>query len=169
MVVPVRRMSLAVGAKVRVVAHGALEADTFNVRLVLLILAKRTIAVDAKVAVDTSWGFSQRFVDGNKAVSRVNVFGALDTLCAEIPVGAVQALVADAVDELLASIADRRVTNIAASIAKEVAQSWHCCVRSCSLEGMTRMMAVLVVNMALHAQVVVITRGACNKHVLALN
>lgn len=46
-VVLVAWVRLAVLAKVCIVAHGALVADTLNVREVLLVLAQRSIAVDA--------------------------------------------------------------------------------------------------------------------------
>jgi hypothetical protein len=52
-VVLVAWVRLAVLAKVRIVAHGALVADTLNVREVLLVLAQRTIAVDAIMTATT--------------------------------------------------------------------------------------------------------------------
>jgi hypothetical protein len=51
-------------------------------------------------------GLRQRIVDGNEAMRRVDECGTLDTRGAEVPVGAVEALVADAIDEL-DGLADR--------------------------------------------------------------
>ena len=113
-VVPIARMGLAVLAEVGVVADSALVSDALNVRQVLLVLAQRSIAVDAVVAVAGVERLGQRLVDGHEAMTGVDELGVLDALRAEVPVGAVQALVADAVDELVAAIADSRVADIAA-------------------------------------------------------
>jgi hypothetical protein len=48
-VVLVARVRLATLAEVRVIANSALVADALNVRQVLAVFAKRTIAVDAIV------------------------------------------------------------------------------------------------------------------------
>jgi hypothetical protein len=55
-------------------------------------------------------------------VTRVDDLGALRTLRAVIPVRAVQALVADTIDELVAAIADGRVASVPAWCAKGVSQ-----------------------------------------------
>lgn len=100
-VVAVRGDCLAVGTEIRVMADCALVPNTLDVRLALLVLAERSIAVDAIVADDRGAGFWQGFVDGNEAMLRVDELGALDASGAVVPVRAVEALVADAVDELV--------------------------------------------------------------------
>jgi hypothetical protein len=100
MVVAVARDGLAVGAEVRIVANRTLVAHTLDIRLILLVFAKRTVTVDAVVARASRDRLGQRLIDWHKTVARVNVLHAQDTLRAVIPVGAVQALVANTIDEL---------------------------------------------------------------------
>jgi hypothetical protein len=169
MVMSIGGMGLAVCAEISVIADRALKADALDVRLLLLVLAEGTIAVDANVAVAAGNRLSQWLIDGDEAMSRMYVLGALDALGTEVPVRAVQTLVADTVDELLTSIADSGVSYITTSIAEKVGQSRHACVGSGGLESMTGVMTVLVVNMALQAQVVVLARCASNKLCLTQN
>jgi hypothetical protein len=105
-VVLVARVSLAVLAEVGVVTDGTLVADTFNVRQVLLVFAKRPVTVNTIVAVAAVHRLRQRLVDGNKAVAGMDELGVLHTLTAVIPIRAVQTLVADTVDELVTAITD---------------------------------------------------------------
>jgi hypothetical protein len=118
-VVPVAWVRLAVLAEVGVMAHGALVANTLNVRGVLTV-AKGTIAVDAVVAVTAIERLGERIIDGHEAVARMNVLGALDTIRAVVPIWAVEALVADTVDELIAAIANGGVANVSPRVAEEV-------------------------------------------------
>jgi hypothetical protein len=121
-VVLVARVRFAALAEVRVVADSALVADALNVWQVLAVFAERPIAVDAVVA---SWGSKrlwQRLIYGDEAVTRVDDLGALRALRAVIPVRAVQALVADTIDELVAAIADGRVASVPAWCAESMSQ-----------------------------------------------
>ena len=99
-VVPVGGDGLAVGAEVRVVAHRTLVADTFNIRDILLVFAERTIAVDSVMPRGGGVWLGKWFVDGHKPMAGMDELGGLDTFRAEVPIGAVEALVAHAVDEL---------------------------------------------------------------------
>lgn len=83
--------------------------------------------------------------------------GVLHTLAAVIPIGAVQALVADTIDELVTAIADSRVANIPTRVAEEIGQRRKDRLGRGRLESMARMMTMLVVDMALQAEVVVVT------------
>ena len=56
-------------------------------------------------------------VKGHEAVMGVDELGVLETVRAVIPVWAVQALVADTVDVLVAAIADSAVMNVHARTA----------------------------------------------------
>jgi hypothetical protein len=154
-VVTVARVSLAVLAEIGVVAHSALVTDTLNVRQVLLVLAQGTVTIDAGVAVAAVERLGQRFIDWHKTMAGVDVLRALDTVGAVVPVWAVQALVTDAIDELVTSVANGGVADIASGVAKEVCQSWEGSIRGSSGESMTGVVAVLVADVAVHAQVVV--------------
>lgn len=100
-VVVICRKCLTVGTEVRIMADSALIADTFNVCRDVLVLAKGSITEDAIVANSSGDGLGQRIINWHKAVAGVCRLGIFDTACAEVPIRAVQALVADAVDELL--------------------------------------------------------------------
>jgi hypothetical protein len=102
-------------------------------------------------------------------VSRMSRFSILDALGAEVPVRAVQAFVTHAIDKLLATITDGRVAHIPTSIAKEVGNRWENSFRGSCFEGMARVMAMLVAYVALHAEIVVLARGAGNELFLGQN
>jgi hypothetical protein len=53
----------------------------------------------------------------------VDEFGTLNASRAEIPVGTVEAFVANSIDELLATITDSSVADVPAFTAKEVCKS----------------------------------------------
>ena len=123
MVVLVAGVRLAVLAEVCVVAYSALVASTLDVGKVLLVLAKGPIAVDAVVTATAGKRLGKGFIDRHEAVTRVDDLSALQALRAVVPVGAIQALVADTIDELVASITHCIVACVAARVAKCVAQS----------------------------------------------
>ena len=162
-VVPIRGVSLAVGAEVGVMAHSTLVSGALDIRYAILVLTERTVTVDTIVAVAAAHRLGQGLVDRDKAMSRVDELGALDTLGAEVPVGAVEALVAHTIDELLAPIANSGVAHVPARIAKEICKGRHGSLLGGSLEGMAGVVAVLVVDVALHAKIVVFTGGAGNE------
>ena len=105
MVVLVARVSLAILAEVGVMANSALVANALNIRQVLLVGAERPIAIDAVVAVTSVERLGQGFVNWNKAVAGVDELGVLDAVGTIVPVGAVQAFMADAIDELVTAVA----------------------------------------------------------------
>lgn len=78
---------------------------------------------------------------------------------------------ANTVDELVAAIADSRMADVAASIAEEVSKSGESSIRCCCGEGVTWMMAMLVANVTIHAQIIVLAREAGDELLLgqALN
>ena len=103
--------SFTVATEVGVIAHSTLVTNAVNVTLVLLLFAQRSIAVNAIVVeVETAW-FLQRIVDRHESVDWVNEWSVLDTLRAEIPIGAIQTLVADAEDELIELVHEDRLRN----------------------------------------------------------
>lgn len=99
-VVLVIGMGLAARTEVNVVTDGTLVANTSDVALSRLVLAQRAITEDAKVDLRVTRLITNSFVDRGKAVSRVVLVGLLDARGAVVPVGARQALVADADDTL---------------------------------------------------------------------
>lgn len=121
------------------------------------------------MAVAGKDGLCQGLVDGHEAMAGVDILGALDAVSAEVPVGTVQALVANAVDELLAPIADCGVANIAAGVAQDVSQSRELGIGSGGLEGMGRVVTVFVVDVAIDTKVKVVALGASDKLLLRQN
>ena len=146
--------------------YSTLVASTFNVRWVLLLFAKRSITVDSIVTNSARNRLGEGFVNRHEAVARVNIFRTFDAFRAEVPVRAIQALMAYSVDELLATITDGGVAHIPASVAKEVCQCRKSCVRGRSLESVARVVTMLVANVAFHAEIVVVTGSAGNKFLL---
>lgn len=109
---------------------------------------------------------SKRLKDGHETVARVNDFGALDTVRAVIPVGAVQALMANTIDELVATIANSGMANVPARVAEGPSKGRKDGLRSSGLENVAGVVTVLVVHMAVQAEVVVFTAETCDKLLL---
>ena len=114
-------------------------------------------------------GLGEWLIDGHKAVTRMDIPGALDAFGAEVPIRAVQALVAYTIDKLLATVTNSGVANVSSSIAQEICQGGQTGVGGCSLESMAGVMTVLVANMAFHAEIIVIASGACDELPLRQN
>jgi hypothetical protein len=74
--------------------------------------------------------------------------------------------VADTIDELVAAIANSRVADISPGVAEEVGQCRENGIRGGSCEGVAGMVAVLVANVAVHAQIVVLAGEAGHKLLL---
>lgn len=100
------------------------------------------------MAASTIERLSQWLVDWYEAMARMNHLGVLDAIRAQVPVWAVQALVAYPVDELVTAIADRSVTNVSARVAEEVCHRRKSCIVGGSLEDMAGMMTVPVADVA---------------------
>lgn len=86
MVVLVAGVRFAVLAEIGVVANSALVARALNVREILLILAQRSVAVDAIVTAAARKWLSERLVDRDEAVTRVNDISTLQALGTIVPV-----------------------------------------------------------------------------------
>jgi hypothetical protein len=180
-VVLVGGVCLAIGTEIRIVADGALVADTLNVGSIILVLAQRAIAVDPAVAGSPGRAHREGIVNGDEAVMRVRRAGLLDALGAVVPVRAVQALVADTIDVLvmlaesdhwngatylLATIADGVVANVASGLAEDLGERRDGRVVGSRSKGVAGMMAVPVLDMALDAEVVVVAGLARDKLLL---
>ena len=97
-VVVVRRKSLAVGAKISVMANSTLVAVTDDVGI--LVCAEWAIAMDAIVTLGSCRRIGYGFVERDEAVIGVFTSSILDAAGAVIPIWAVQALVANSDDIL---------------------------------------------------------------------
>jgi limonene-1,2-epoxide hydrolase len=118
------------------------------------------------MAVSAVQRLSQWLVDGNEAVAGVDELGVLEAVGAVVPVWTVQALVANTVYELIAAIADGVVTNVPARVAQEISEGGKNGLGRSRLEGMSRVVTVLVADMASEAKVVVFARNAGDKLLL---
>jgi hypothetical protein len=101
------RAGFAIGAEVRIVADSTLVSNTSDI--IVLSHTKRTVAADAIMngsAVTSNAWLAERLIDRNEAVVGVHKASVEDAVSAVVPVRAVEALVADASDELFAAIAD---------------------------------------------------------------
>jgi hypothetical protein len=156
-IVVVTRQGLARSAEVGIVAHSALVANTHDVRLISLVLAQRAVAVDTSVASEHRLRLGDRVVDRGEAVTRVLEGCVSDTSAAVVPVGAVQALVANTVDGLVAAIADGVVTNVATGSQRSLIAHTEVDVLCGRLESVGRVVTVLVGTVAIAAQVEVLT------------
>lgn len=111
------RVGFTVRAEVSVMTDDTLVAISHNRPLkVLRLLGTFAIAKDASVLDVRNEGSGNRLVDGSESVAVVfaNGFG-LETATAVVKVWADKALVADTVNILVATVANRVVTNIATS------------------------------------------------------
>jgi hypothetical protein len=92
--------SLASGAKVGIVAHGTLVPVPDDVGSSIFGIADRSIAINTVMFVSASrWGIN-RFINRDEAVSRVYEASIRNAIRAVIPIGAVETLVANAIDRL---------------------------------------------------------------------
>lgn len=130
---------------------------------------------------------NERIVDRRKTVTWMDTGCGGDALGAEVPVGAVEALVAYTDDRLevprqslfkddlrkrgvkylIAAIANSGVVSISASIQKGGGARVKRCLGGSRLEFMAWVMSVLLLNMARNAKVVVLTCLAGDKLSLA--
>ena len=145
--------SLAVATEVGVMANGTFVADTRNI--LMLILAKWSVTVDANMASVSHMWFRDRVVDCGKSVSWMNMPSALDTVGAKVPIGTVETLMAYAVDCLVTSVANSGMTNITAWGTEKLCSGSHQGFGGRGLERVTWMVSVGIVLMAGHAQIII--------------
>jgi hypothetical protein len=120
LVVGVRWASLAAGAEVGIVAYSTLVSVTLDISLeVVALVAKRTVTVDANVtslaAIGTRNGrkIVEWLVNRDEAVAWVDEVGIWHADRAEIPIGAIEALMSDTIDVFITAIADCIVASVA--------------------------------------------------------
>lgn len=95
--------SLAVGAKVQVIANSALVAHANNGRAPV-VHAQWAVAIDPSMNLFGEDGIANTLVDGDEPMRRVRLVGRLIAGRAKVPVWAGQALVADTVNTLHRSV-----------------------------------------------------------------
>jgi hypothetical protein len=156
---------LAISAEVGIVADGALETDTLDV--VMLVLAKRAVTVYADVAGREAARCWNGLIESHESMHRMHEFCVLDALRAVVPVGAVETLVADTKDCLIAAITKRSVLDIASWSTQELGKRAESILCN-GLEGVCGMMAVLVGLVARDAQVEIIAVYASHELVLGV-
>jgi hypothetical protein len=147
-IVVVARQSLARRAEVRVMAHSALVADTRDVGLVDLVPAEWAIAVDARVASEHRLRLRDGVVDGREAVTGMLERGLGNARAAVVPIRAVQTLVTDAKDCLVAAIADGVVANMAARCKGSLGGHAEDSILGSGLEAVRGVVSVLVGGVA---------------------
>lgn len=162
-IVHVARNCFASRAEVRVMADGTLVAHTSDVRLLGLAAAQRTVTVDAEVANEWRCSIGYWCIDGSKSVTRMSGASILDAVLAEIPIGAIETLVAHAIDLLVTSITDGIVAHVAARSEQSLCSKGKYCLLSRWVKAVSGMMAMLVAGMAVNAKVKVLARVASDK------
>lgn len=160
-VVRVGRQGFTVCAKVSIVADGALVA---HARDVSAVTAERTVAANAVVPSRTCLiDDLKRLIDRHEAVAGVNEVGTLVAARAVVEVRAVQALVANAVNLLVAAVADRMVILSAARLTSSRCGFLKNRRISSGGECVGWVMAVSTANVARDAEIKVIAVVAGDK------
>jgi hypothetical protein len=179
-VVEVGWTSLATGTEVGVVTYGTLVAVSNNIRR--LVATEWSVAVDAIVASLSklsSTGIADWFIDGNEAMSGVDEAGIDNTCRAIVPVRAVEALVTDTKDVLLAlalhfqrgqafaylvtTITNGVVARVAAWLKKSLGKRIQGHIFNSRSKGMLWVVAMLKTHMTWNAEIKVITGSASDK------
>lgn len=171
LVVIVGWASLAVGAEVGIVAYSALVPVSRDVWKGggARRRAQRAIAADAimsrtvQCADSSAAGRLQLLVDGHKAMVWVDEWGVGNASGAIIPVGTIEALVADALDLFIAAVAN----GVVGLAATWVQSARHFILQPGSLnswdEAVLGMMAMAVLGKARSAEIKVLACGAVDK------
>jgi hypothetical protein len=172
-VVAVRWASLTAGTEVGVVADGALVTITDNVGLPSAVgIAKRSITEDACVTRFAAVPTTQRvqvaegLVERHEPVAGVDEAGICNARRAVVPIRALETLVADAVDVLVAPIADGIVSGVTAGSKESLSQQAMVGILGHKAKGMLRVVAMLHPYMAPNTQVVIVTCVASDKLVV---
>jgi len=170
LVVAVVGVGFARLAEIGIVADSTLVPIANNVGNVLAGgRAQRTIAANANMgrpaggAVVKASHKLERLIDWNEPVTNMRDRGVLHALVAVVPVGAVQALVTNASDGVLTSIADGVVHLATASIETGSNLGIEASSFNSWSEGMLGVMSVTVLGEAGSAKVKVVTGSAMNK------
>jgi hypothetical protein len=108
---------LALVTEVCVMADGTLITHALNV--VVFVLAERSVAVDTNVTSTVWAGHRNGIEDWGEAVEWVDEAGILDAFGAVIPIWAVEALVTNAENRFITSVAESGMLDIATGSAKE--------------------------------------------------
>jgi len=157
-VVVVSWESLATGTEVAIITDSTLVANARDVALSRLVLAQRTVAEDTIVDFMLTRSLTNSIVNLDESVTRVVLRCCSNALRAEVPVGASQALVTDANNTPVTAVTDSGVAELT---TRETARSdqifqGEVTVRA-KVEGMTRVVTVLISEETTKAQVIVLS------------
>jgi hypothetical protein len=170
-IVGVGRASLAACAEVGIVTDSALVSITLNICL-RTIAAERTITIDAVVAClaavrsRQSNDVVERLIDGDKSVARMDETGVDNANWAEVPIWAVEALVTNSIYVLVTSITDSVVARVATRSKQSLGNRLKNGIFNSWSETMFGVVAMLVVNVARNAQIIIVTSSASNEALL---
>jgi hypothetical protein len=148
---------LAVGTEIDIVTDGTLVADTGNIALGGLVLAKRSITEDTEVSGVLVRVLADSLVDRNKSMARVVLGSIDDAVRAVIPIGTGQTLVAGTNNTLLTAVTDGGVLELTAGKAAghdQVLQA-EVAVRAKG-ESVGRVVTMLISQKAAETQVIVL-------------
>lgn len=171
LVMSVSGAGLASLAEVGVVANSALVAVANNVSVAVgPVIAKWAIAANAEVyrtRLEAEVGITvcllQRLVDGHEAVARMDDRGIQNTLRAVVPVRAVQALVTNTTDGVIAAIAQGIVDDSPARGQETSHLGLQPGAFNGGNKGMAGVMTVAVLGEARTAEVIVLASSAVDK------
>jgi hypothetical protein len=157
LVVVMSGQCLAVGTEIDIVTDGTLVADTGNIALGGLVLAKRSITEDTEVSGVLVRVLADSLVDRNKSMARVVLGSIDDAVRAVIPIGTGQTLVAGTNNTLLTAVTDGGVLELTAGKAAghdQVLQA-EVAVRAKG-ESVGRVVTMLISQKAAETQVIVL-------------
>jgi hypothetical protein len=164
LVVLIGRASLTVCAEIKIVADRTLVAHAPDVGgIVLGVGAQGSIAANTHMhGLSKCIGMNvcERLIDRRKAVVSVDKGSVENAVGAVIPVWAVQALVADASDVLIAAVANSMVSLVAAGAHFDSNVIWHLSTCNSSSKGMLGVVTVGILGEASLAEIKVIASCA---------
>jgi hypothetical protein len=163
----VQRAALTVGTIVAIIADRTLVASATDVGWVGFVAStQRAIAADAHMNGRHLMDGRKLLVNRNEAVSWVSNVLGLDAFGAIVPIGAVEALVTNTNNILIAAIADSKVLLATAGGHLGLNMARHLSALDGRREAMHGMMAVGILGEARLAQIIVLTSVAVKELVL---
>jgi len=145
LVVSVGRACFAVAAEVGIMTHSTFVSYASDVPRTASVVAERTIAANAEMnSTIVSW--FDAVVDWNETVAGMDEAGIQDTIRAIVPVGAIEALVTNTFDVLVASIANGAVILVATRSEADIDYGLNNVTFGGRLECVPRMVAMVVLD-----------------------
>jgi hypothetical protein len=136
-------------------ADGTLVAIASNPSRVSL--AEGPVAVDTLVDLGAPTGIWDGLINGSESMSGMGDSRVFDAIGAVVPVGAVQALVANPVDILVTSIAKSKMAHVAAGGTEQLSHRIKSCFFRDGCKRVAWVVAMLQADVARNTKVVVFT------------